>query len=203
MSSSVMSKAASRWRRRSAANGGRVRHRGCRNVGLQVLAIAVEIPERAPRHVGVVRMREADRQAPGAVVLAPREIVELLRGEGDLVVVFHLVGDLGHARAGDASPCCDTTSRSARRVCGSRASSRNRRGRCRWSAAPRTRAAGRGRRNASCPTGRSGSPRGAGDGRRSGCRRRIRRRCRRPACARQAGPDMKLARPGAQRGEAV
>ncbi|MCY1238204.1 hypothetical protein D9M72_509290 [compost metagenome] len=50
-------------------------------------------------------MREGDGQAPGAtvgVVVFARQLVELLVGEeGDLVVIFHLVGDLGDAGAGD------------------------------------------------------------------------------------------------------
>ena len=49
------------------------------------------------------------------------------------------------------------------RSCGapSRASNRSRPDRCRWCAAPRSRAAGRGRRSASCPTARCGSRRPA------------------------------------------
>jgi hypothetical protein len=126
-------------------------------------------------------MGEADRQAPGPVVLSPREIVELLRGgEGDLVVVFHLVGDLGHARAGDRAPDCDTTSRSARPACGSPGSSRNRRGRCRWSAAPRSRAAGRADEMHLARQAGAIARAAQVMGDRSGCRRRTRPRCHRP-----------------------
>ena len=85
----------------------------------------------------------------------------------------------------------------ARRGAASRGSSRSRPGRCRWSAVPRSRAAGRGRRSASCRRGRSGSRRGAGGGRRSAGRRRTRRRCRRPGCGSGSSPDMKR---GAARG---
>ncbi len=47
-------------------------------------------------------MGEADGQAPGPAVMAAREVVELARRVvGDLVVIFHLVGDLGNAGAGD------------------------------------------------------------------------------------------------------
>ncbi len=47
-------------------------------------------------------MGEGDGETPGAGVGTAGEVVELLhRLEGDLVVVFELVGDLGDARAGD------------------------------------------------------------------------------------------------------
>ncbi|MNE82951.1 hypothetical protein D3C80_1797240 [compost metagenome] len=72
-----------------------------------MLAILVEIPEFLARDIGVVRMGEGNRQAPGApagVVVFARQLVELLIGEeGDLVVILHLVGDLGNAGAGDGA----------------------------------------------------------------------------------------------------
>ena len=47
-------------------------------------------------------MGEAHRQAPGPSILPPRNIVELARRViGNLVVILHLVGDLGDAGAGD------------------------------------------------------------------------------------------------------
>ncbi|MNS74770.1 hypothetical protein D3C72_1082540 [compost metagenome] len=67
-------------------------------------AILVEIPEFAPRHIGVVRMGEADGQAPGAVIKPARQIVELAGGViGHLIVIFHLVGDFGDTRTGDGA----------------------------------------------------------------------------------------------------
>ena len=65
-------------------------------------AIGVEVPVARAGDVGVVRVGEADRQAPGARVGLPGEVVELRRRlEGDLVVVVELVGDLGGAGPGD------------------------------------------------------------------------------------------------------
>ena len=62
----------------------------------------IHIPELAAGDEGVVRVGEADRQAPRAGVAPAREVVEFLdRVEGDLVVVFELVRDLGHACASD------------------------------------------------------------------------------------------------------
>ena len=160
-----------------------------RRLGLQRRAVGVEVPMSRPRDVGVVRVGEAHRQAPGPRIEPARQLVELgHRVVGHLVVVLELVGDLGRAGGGHGAevviPPVDALV-GARPV---RGSSRSRRGRCRLSTAPRSRGAGRGRRNASCPTGRSGSPRGAGGGRRSGWRRRTRRRCRRRACGSAAGP---------------
>ena len=69
------------------------------------LAILVEVPVFPTRHIGVVGMAEGDGQAPGTALRFVRRagvVVELLRGvEGDLVVILHLVGDLGDAGAGD------------------------------------------------------------------------------------------------------
>ena len=49
-------------------------------------------------------MGEADRQAPGPFFGAARQVVKLLhRLMGDVVVIFKLVGDLRHARAGDGA----------------------------------------------------------------------------------------------------
>ena len=47
-------------------------------------------------------MREADRQAPGARIMAPGQI-EHLAGcvIGHFIIIFELVGDFGNARAGD------------------------------------------------------------------------------------------------------
>ena len=50
----------------------------------------------------VMGMREAHGHAPGPIILAARIVVNLTRRMiGNLVVVFHLVGDFGHARACD------------------------------------------------------------------------------------------------------
>ena len=75
-----------------------------RDARLQVFAALVEIPEPAARDIGVVRVGEADGEHPGPGVVAAGEVVELGGGVmGDLVVVFHLVGDLCHTRAGDGA----------------------------------------------------------------------------------------------------
>ena len=70
----------------------------------QVRAILVEIPVFPPCHVRVMRMGETDRQTPGPRIVAARQVIDLLHAvERDLVIVFHLVGNLGHARARDRS----------------------------------------------------------------------------------------------------
>src|SRR5690606_14010135 len=70
-------------------------------------AILVQVPVFAPRDIGVVWMGEGNRQAPGAprgIVGSARKFVEFLLGvEGYFVVIFHLVGDLGDARAGNGT----------------------------------------------------------------------------------------------------
>ena len=72
-----------------------------RDLGVEVSAVLIEVPEVLPGDIGVVRMGEAHREMPGPRIVAARQIVELLRREvGHLVVVFELVGDLGDARAG-------------------------------------------------------------------------------------------------------
>ena len=49
-------------------------------------------------------MGETDGQAPGSGVVTAGQIIKLSRGViGDLVIIFHLVGDLGHTRTGDGS----------------------------------------------------------------------------------------------------
>ena len=71
-------------------------------LGVEGGAVGVEVPEARAGDVGVVRVGEADGQAPGARVAAAGEVVELGGGVvGDLVVVLELVGDLGGAGAGD------------------------------------------------------------------------------------------------------
>ena len=74
------------------------------DLGLKVVAIFVEVPVFPARHVGIMRVGEADGEAPRAIVCAARQIVELARRVvGNLVVIFHLVGYLGNAGAGDRS----------------------------------------------------------------------------------------------------
>ena len=72
---------------------------------IQRLAVLVEVPVFAARHVGIVRVRERHGQAPWPavrIVGCARIFVELLRRkEADLVVILHLVGGFGDARAGD------------------------------------------------------------------------------------------------------
>ena len=62
--------------------------------------VFVEVPVFAAGDEGVVGVGEAGGQAPGAGVKAAGQVVDLLHGlMADVVVVFELVGDLGHARA--------------------------------------------------------------------------------------------------------
>ena len=64
----------------------------------QMLAILIKVPEFPPRDIGVMRMGETDGQRPGAFIMAARKLVQFLHSEiRDLVVIFHLVGNLGHA----------------------------------------------------------------------------------------------------------
>ena len=73
-----------------------------RHLRQQMLATLVQVPEPLARHVGIMRVGEADGKAPRAVVLGAGKVIELGAGHvGDLVVILHLVGDLGDAGAGD------------------------------------------------------------------------------------------------------
>ena len=76
-----------------------VRFVGDARAGHRDVRVAIEIPIFLPHDVGVVRVREAHGQAEGAAVALAGEVEELLAGEmRDLVVIFELVGHLGHAR---------------------------------------------------------------------------------------------------------
>ena len=100
----------------------------------------------------------------------------------------------GRARLASPRACCGTSSAGSPAV-PNPASSRNPRDRYPSSAAPRSHGAGRGRRNASCRRGRCDSRPGGGNGRRSECRQRNRRHCRRPRCRRGDGrPSWRNAR---------
>ena len=69
--------------------------------GHQMIAILIEIPIFLARHIGVMGVGEAHGQTPGAVVFAPRQIIDFAgRIIGNLVVILELVGDLGHTSAG-------------------------------------------------------------------------------------------------------
>ena len=73
-----------------------------RNLRQQVLAVFVEVPVLLAGDIRIVRVGEADRQAERAVVFAAAVVVDLAHGlEGDIVVIFHLVGNLGNAGARD------------------------------------------------------------------------------------------------------
>ncbi len=73
-----------------------------RNRWVQMCAILIEIPVFAPRDVWVVRVCETDGQAPRPIILTPAQIVNLAGGViGDLIVIFHLIGNLGHPGPGD------------------------------------------------------------------------------------------------------
>ena len=167
MSKAVWSAArSSRRRMRVLLGEGNRRHRR-----VEGGTVGVEVPVAGAGDVGVVRVGEADRQAPGPRVAAAGEIVELRRWRvGDLVVVVELVGDLGGAGADDRAEVVVPPVDAARRGARSRGSSRSRPGRCRWSAAPRSRGAGRGRRSASCRRGRcvAGAAQVVGEGRQVG-----------------------------------
>ncbi len=77
-----------------------IRHRP--DFGQQVIAISVKIPVFLARDIGVMRVGKADRQAPWPVVMAACKIIDLAgRIIRDLVIIFHLVGNFGHARTGD------------------------------------------------------------------------------------------------------
>ena len=68
----------------------------------QVIAVFVEIPVLLAGHIGVVRVGEADSQAPRAIIMATGEVIELARCViGDLIIILHLVGDLRHPSTGD------------------------------------------------------------------------------------------------------
>ena len=68
----------------------------------QVFAILIQVPVLLSRHIRIMRMREANRQAPRALILAARQIINLARRViGNLIIIFHLIGDFGHTRAGD------------------------------------------------------------------------------------------------------
>ena len=72
------------------------------DLGQQMLAILIQVPVFPTRHVRIMRMGEADGHAPRATVLAPRQIIKLgACVVGDLVIIFHLVRDFGHARPRD------------------------------------------------------------------------------------------------------
>ena len=69
-----------------------------RNRRQQVFAILIKVPILAPRHIGVMRMRETHRHTPRTLLHTPRQIVKLLLSQMcDLVVILHLVRDLGNA----------------------------------------------------------------------------------------------------------
>ncbi len=68
----------------------------------QMLAALVEVPVFLARDIGIMRMGEADRQHPGPRIKTARQVVDLRPGlMGNVVIVFQLVGDLGHPGAGD------------------------------------------------------------------------------------------------------
>ena len=73
-----------------------------RNLRQQMFTILVQIPVFLARDIRIMRMGKADGHAPRAVVLAARQIIQLGLGViGDLIIIFHLVGNLGHTRACD------------------------------------------------------------------------------------------------------
>ena len=153
------------------------------DLGVEGGAVGVEVPEARAGDVGVVRVGEADGQAPGARVVAAGEVVELGGGVvGDLVVVFELVGDLGGAGAGDRAegvvPPVDALAgpgvvRGPAEVGGVDVGGQPLLEAVQLVGADEVHLA----REAGLR-----SRRGAGGGRRSGCRRRTRRRCRRRGC---------------------
>ena len=62
----------------------------------------VQIPVFAPCDERVVGVGEGNGQAPRARIKAARQVVDFLHGlVGHIVVIFQLIGNLGHARAGD------------------------------------------------------------------------------------------------------
>ena len=128
--------------------------------------LVVEVPVALPHLPRVVRIRERDHQEE-------RPVAWRARGRGSSVPR----GSRPRRRSRSASPpratpattagSCMLWYHSRRSSAGSAspASSRSRPGRCPWSGAPRSRAAGRGRRSASCPRVRCGSRRRAGSAR--------------------------------------
>ena len=73
-----------------------------RDLRHQMRAVFVEVPVFPPRDVRIMRMGEADSHHPGAGISRAGKVIDLLRGvKGHLVVIFQLVGDLGHSGAGD------------------------------------------------------------------------------------------------------
>ena len=175
--------------------------------GAQPAAVGVGLVERERRH-----RRVLDVVAAVAIPEALRDLPRIVRvGERD----EHEERLLGAVAARSRTACAPPRTRPRRRSrsacwrrrcpasarspsCGTRAaadpaggsspaSSRRRRDRCRWSAAPRTRAAGRARRSASCRSPRCGSPRHAARAPPSARRHGTRRRCRTPRRARRSG----------------
>src|SRR6266702_2904907 len=75
------------------------------DLGFQLLTALVEIPEFPARDIRVVGVGKGNSQAPwtaALIVVFAAEMIELLVGEeGDLVVIFHLVSDLGDPCTGD------------------------------------------------------------------------------------------------------
>ena len=70
--------------------------------GLQFGRTFVQVPVFAPCDERVVGMGEGNGQAPRARIKAARQIVDFLHSlVGDIVVIFQLVGNFGHARARD------------------------------------------------------------------------------------------------------
>ena len=68
----------------------------------QVVAILVEVPVFLAGNIGIMRMRKTDGQTPWAGIAAARQVIKFAgRVIGDLVVIFHLIGNLGHACASD------------------------------------------------------------------------------------------------------
>ena len=127
--------------------------------------------------------KKRPRVGGAAVVLE-----EAQRVEADLVVEVELVGGLGDAGLLDAQHVVVPPVDALQSGWSQSGVQPNRPGRCRASAAPRSRAAGRGRRSASCRRGRSSSPRRAGRARSSATlAAKARRRCRRRRSATAAG----------------
>ena len=80
----------------------RVIHR--RNLRHKMRAIFIQIPVFLACHIGIMRMGETDRQAPGPRVMTACQIIDLTGGViGHLIIIFHLIGNLGHTCAGDRS----------------------------------------------------------------------------------------------------
>ncbi len=74
-----------------------------RHLGQRDVDAFVAVPVFLPRHVGIVRVREAGDVQERAPIIGTGRIVQRAHGvEADLVVEQQLVGDFGHAGAGDA-----------------------------------------------------------------------------------------------------